>query len=315
MNDRNLELKKIRDLDISAAATGGRPLHLSAGSGLVRHGRAIYVIADDELHLGRFSVDGVEPGRLVRLFDGVLPDAKGARKRLKPDVEALVLMPALTGFPNGSLLAIGSGSNANRHRGALLGFDPYGDISGPPRTVDLSEFLHPLEQHFSEINIEGAVVIGDEFHFFQRGNGKQAENAIIRYPLQPFLETLEGGSAVQVQPLSVDRVDLGSVHGVPFGFTDAAALSNGEVVFCAVAEDTRNTFLDGECIAAAIGILGKEGHLRFWQHLDQPRKIEGIDARYKDQRLDLLLVTDPDDANVAATLLACTIDTSAWGGL
>ncbi|WP_176907595.1 hypothetical protein [Sinorhizobium sp. NFACC03] len=195
MNDRNLELKKIRDLDISAAATGGRPLHLSAGSGLVRHGRAIYVIADDELHLGRFSVDGVEPGRLVRLFDGVLPDAKGARKRLKPDVEALVLMPALTGFPNGSLLAIGSGSNANRHRGALLGFDPYGDISGPPRTVDLSEFLHPLEQHFSEINIEGAVVIGDEFHFFQRGNGKQAENAIIRYPLQPFLETLEGGSA------------------------------------------------------------------------------------------------------------------------
>ena len=72
----------------------------------------LYVIADDELHLGVFGVDGEEPLKLVRLLDGDLPASAKKRKKLKPDFESLLLLPASDESPGGSLLALGSGSRA-----------------------------------------------------------------------------------------------------------------------------------------------------------------------------------------------------------
>src|SRR5688572_20838347 len=59
---------KIRNLDLSEASTAGRPLHLSAASGLVCVDSFIYVVSDDELHLGVFSSADSEPGYLIRLL-------------------------------------------------------------------------------------------------------------------------------------------------------------------------------------------------------------------------------------------------------
>src|SRR5437868_3033677 len=87
-------LTKIRELDLAAAPTAGRPQHLSAASGLVCIGSFMYVVADDELHLGVFQTEHTEPGRLIRLFDGALPDSKPDRKKQKPDLEALAVLPA-----------------------------------------------------------------------------------------------------------------------------------------------------------------------------------------------------------------------------
>ena len=42
-----ITLTKIRELDLSAATSAGRPLHLSAASGLVCLNSFIYVVADD----------------------------------------------------------------------------------------------------------------------------------------------------------------------------------------------------------------------------------------------------------------------------
>ena len=67
-----IALTKIRELNLSAASAAGRPLHLSAASGLVCLHSFIYVVADDELHLGVFARAPSEPGHLIRLFDGEL---------------------------------------------------------------------------------------------------------------------------------------------------------------------------------------------------------------------------------------------------
>lgn len=115
-----IALTKIRELDISPADTGVGRLHLSAASGLVCLDSIICVIADDELHLGVFSLTSGKPGHLIRLFDGVLPQAKAARKRQKPDLEALARLPTFREFPHGALLAFGSGSRPNRRRGFCL---------------------------------------------------------------------------------------------------------------------------------------------------------------------------------------------------
>lgn len=299
-----IALTEIRTLTLSTETREAQASHISAASGLVCIGSTAYVVADDELHLGVFSTAAPEPGHLIRLFDGALPDAKDERKRQKPDLEALALVPAFRGFPHGALMAFGSGSRSNRYRGALLGLDAAGGIFGLPHELDLSPVLGPLQDVFAELNIEGAVVSGDELRLFQRGNKRHADNAIIRYPLSQFLAILTGAQPGSIAPSAIERLDLGLIDGVPFCFTDAAALPNGDMVFCAVAEDTEDAYRDGTCLGAAIGIIDKEGHLLTLQRLDRPYKVEGISARADGDRLNLLLVTDADDPAIPAMLLS-----------
>ena len=90
--------------------------HLSAASALVRVAERLFVVADDELHLGVFDLGDPAAGRLVRLFEGSLPAEKKARKAAKPDLEALALLPAMADFAQGALLALGSGSTPGRTR-------------------------------------------------------------------------------------------------------------------------------------------------------------------------------------------------------
>src|ERR1700741_1416955 len=105
-----ITVTKIRDLSLSAPTTAPRFSHLSAASGLVCINSFIYVVADDELHLGVFRHGDSSPGHLIPLLDGVLPEFKPERKKQKPDFEALTLLPSFGNRPHGALLAIGSGS-------------------------------------------------------------------------------------------------------------------------------------------------------------------------------------------------------------
>ncbi|MFL5038808.1 MAG: DUF6910 family protein, partial [Xanthobacteraceae bacterium] len=109
-----------------------------------------------------------------------------------------------------------------------------------------------------------------------------------------------------VKPFAIDRFDLGRIDGIPFCFTDAAALPNGDMVFTAVAEDTEDTYNDGPCAGAAIGIVTNDGHLRWLRRLDRPHKIEGVDARLDGDAVRLLLVTDADDPDIPASLFSAT---------
>ena len=151
-----ITLTKIRELDLAETGDAAMPHHLSAASGLACAGSSIYVVADDELHLGVFAAAGNTPGRLLRLFDGALPAAKAARKKLKPDLEAITELPPFGDCPNGALLALGSGSERNRRRGALLRLDAGGAIDGTPRVIDVSGLFEALERRFPALNIEGA---------------------------------------------------------------------------------------------------------------------------------------------------------------
>lgn len=297
---------ELRTLDVSPERSNTQLSYISAASGLVCVGSHICVVADDDLHLGVFSPGNNEPGHLIRLFAGDLPIIKADRTRQKPDLEAIVFIPAFEGFSDGALLALGSASRPNRGGGVLIALDPQGALSGSPELVDMAPMLGPLHQAFVDLNIEGAAVVGDELLLFHRGNKKHIENAIIHYPLLPVLEALRGSDDAAIAPSSIARVDLGMIEGVPLCFTDAAALPNGDVVFCAVAEDTDDAYLDGQCVGAAIGIVDKNGLLLALHQLEQPYKVEGISAHMENETLDLLLVTDADDPAIPAKLLSAS---------
>jgi len=299
-----ITLTKVRQLDLSAA-TPERPLYLSAASGLVCISSLNYVVADDELHLGVFRANSSEPGHLVRLFEGELPACNADRKKQKADFEALTLLPSFGNYPDGALLALGSGSRPNRRLGALLGLDAQGAVRGSPQVVDCSPILASLDREVGSVNIEGAVVSGSELRLFQRGNKGNSENAIIRFQLSTFLDALSSGQTAAIAPLAINTFDLGQVDGIPLCFTDAAALPDGRMVFTAVAEGVDDNSNDGACAGAAVGIVGNE--LQCLYPLDRPHKVEGVNARVEGDVIRLLLVSDADDFEIPAALFSATI--------
>lgn len=295
-----LHLTKLRELTLRTPAQPGRPAHLSAASGLVRAGEWLYVIADDELHLGLFPVGGQEPGELVRLFGGALPDARAARKASKPDLEALVLLPASPLFPTGALLALGSASTRRRERAALLPLSAQGTPDGTARALDTSPLATALREALGDVNVEGAIVRGSRLVLLQRANRGGARNALVNVALAAVLDPATGpGPGLEVQD-----VELGAVHGVPLSFTDAALLPDGSLVFSAVAEDTMSSYADGPCVGAAIGIIGADGGVHHIEHLAQPLKVEGIVGEPHGRSVRLLLVTDADDPAIPGALYA-----------
>lgn len=303
-----IALTKIRTLDLAATGDPQAPSHLSAASGLACAGSSIYVVADDALHLGVFAAAGYTPGRLLRLFEGELPTAKAARKKQKPDLEAITPLPPFGDFTNGALLALGSGSEKNRRRAALLALDAHGGIAGAPRVVDVSPLFGALERRFPALNIEGAVAIGNELRLLQRANKQHPQNAIVCYPLPAILAALASGGAVgAIAPSAIDSVDLGAIDGVPLSFTDGASLPDGGMVFTAVAEDTEDTYNDGACLGAAIGVADHDGTLRSLERLDECHKVEGVAAHVDNNVIRLLLVTDADDPAIPAALFSASL--------
>src|SRR5215218_7926289 len=132
-----LELRRIRDLDLTEATAPNRPKHVSAASGIVRRGSFAYVIGDDELFLAAFDLADQSPGSLHRVLSGELPSDAGERKADKPDLEALTTLPPLDDSPHGGLLGLGSGSGEHRARGFFWPLEADGSLHGEPWTIEL----------------------------------------------------------------------------------------------------------------------------------------------------------------------------------
>lgn len=317
MASNTITPRLIQPLRIDPAQHPRGQAHLSAASGLVRVRQCLYVVADDELHLGLFdeptatqaaAATGSNPehptGSLLRLLDGDLPQDKGKRKKAKPDFESLVHLPPLPGCPAGALLALGSGSKPNRETGVLIALDVQGQPNGRMATIDLAALYAPLRKRFTDLNIEGALLVSGELLLLQRGNKGHALNACIRFDWNQMAPWLAGVQTQVPAAKGVQLLELGSVGDVPLGLTDGAALHGGAWAFSAVAESTDNSYLDGACVGSAIGTVGADGSLQSLHLLDGAPKVEGL-AVVADAGGGWVctLVTDPDDPSVAAQLL------------
>ena len=285
----SISLRKQRDLSISAA------------SGLVIVGDALYVIADDGLHVHAYSLSDMQYEKRIRLLDGELPSGnspadKKSRKKQKPDFEALVRVPAQSGLPHGALFAIGSGSKSNRQQGVLVLFRADGALGEAVQALDLAALYATLP--FADTNIEGALMLGEQLVLMQRGNNKHPQSALVYASLQ---DVLQGNATSKVVCYTLPAMD-----GIPLGFTDGIALPNGSILFSAVAENTDDSFNDGACAGAAMGIINAQGQLVQCEWLAEPHKIEGIalDA----SGTCLYAVTDADDPTVPAALLEIVLE-------
>lgn len=306
----HLPLTLLRSLTVSAPTGINRPSHLAAASGLVQIADKLYVVADDEYHLGVFSRTEAFTGYMVRLFAGELPDAPADRKAQKPDLEALVVLPAFAAYPQGALFALGSGSKSQRQRGVVVGLDADGNINTTPQIIDLAAVYAAFQTTFADLNIEGAFISGTTLNLLQRCNQAAfTQNALIELHLDTVLNAISSGNAIPATAVRKIRLyDLGKANGVPLGFTDAAALPDGSWVFTAAAEATDSSYQDGVVVGAGIGVVNRAGDIVQFYTLDADYKLEGIAAnRQADGKIELLLVTDADDPNTPASLLTASL--------
>jgi hypothetical protein len=284
-----------------AAHPRGQP-HLSAASGLVVTDASAFIVADDEHQLAAIGVGQLEAGPLYlhRVVPGDLPADARERKRHKPDLEALALLPPDADWLHGALWLLGSGSKPNRCRAWVLPLNDLGEIAGRVREIDLTMLYAPLQAEFPDLNIEGAFVADGVLKLLQRANAGAPRNACIDYALGEVQAWLAGRRTEAPRPLRITDHDLGRIAGVPFGFTDGTALPGGGWVFSAVAEDTRDSYNDGSCAGSLIGWIDGDGRLVRTEMLAGAPKVEGIAI---DALGRLLMVTDSDNPFAPSALL------------
>jgi hypothetical protein len=284
-----MHLTHLRDLAVDTPLPSGHAF-LSAASGMVVCGSALYVVADDARCLGVFDCEAAGPGRLIPLIAGDLPVDPAERKKQKPDFEILLALP----HPGATrLLAMGSGSTPQRMRGAVIDLHGHNAPAPDPianvRLIDLQALFAAIAPLVPEINLEGAVLRGDQLLLFNRGNMEYPASQIIAVPLAALLE---GGPVTATLRA---ELQLPTVSGVPLTVTNACPLESGHILLSAVAEATDNSYADGALMGAAIVELDADLNVRVIEPLDPMLKVEGLSAQIMADGVHLLCVTDADD--------------------
>jgi hypothetical protein len=262
---------------------------IAAASGLCLVDETFYIVADDDLSLLALPAGLDKKGKLITLFEGALPDDLKERKKVKPDIESIVYLPLQK-----SLLCLPSGSQPNRFQGALVTL-----LDREVQKITFKNVFLELVTHFTELNIEGAVILDDKIRLFQRGNGSLHQNAVIDMNLAAFLKD-------EVKDFSYVLVDLGKLGDVFLSFTDAT-LHNNECWFLAAAEATESTFFDGEFAGAILGTINSKGVVEKSLILTMPSKPEGIAI----QDNTFYFVTDDDDRKKASKFYSLSINTQS----
>lgn len=245
--------------------------YLAAGSGLTWHKGSFYIMGDDELGFVSLTDDFSVPGTFYQVFPGKLPDEYKARKKAKPDIEALLMI-------GDELLLVPSGSKPNRHKGALVSTSDF-----RVKLLTFKNVFTTLFDIFPELNIEGAITFDKKLRLFQRGNGSLHQNAIIDLNLESFLND-------EIQDLECKNISLGRLDNTPLSFTDAA-MAGEHIFFLAAAEKTESTYDDGDFAGAVIGLMSLNGTIIKTLPLDVEAKPEGICLKGN----EFFIVTDDDN--------------------
>jgi hypothetical protein len=301
-----------------------RPPHVRAGSGLARLGRYLTMVQDDanfvalmDLETGQIKSIALPAGEGgARQFD----DVRG-NKKYKMDLESCALV---SDENEERLIAFGSGASRFREQIIMLK-----DLTGEAR-IEIcrasslyARLRDTIDFSGSEMNIEGAVFLGEKIRLFNRGNGAARPGGALvpvnsscdldwfsldRYLTDP--DTKEPPA-----PQNILQYDLGEVGGLALGFTDAAQNRDGKLFFSAAAEDSPDALNDGSVSGSVIGVFDSFGNAR-WTILqdingkDFPGKVEGLTFSENDPNRAFIII-DEDQPTVPAIL--CEVELSgSW---
>lgn len=159
---------------------------------------------------------------------------------------------------------------------------------------DLSKLYQNLKETASiaddELNIEGALFDDEKWLLFQRGNGANSKNGIIKtksLKLECHTEFFE--------------VPLPKIKHVETSFTDAI-LVDDKIYFLATAEDTTSTYDDGEILGSIIGRMDSQTfEIELTQKISDTQKFEGLTLYKKTETEIQFLLCEDNDSDLLET--------------
>jgi hypothetical protein len=297
-----------------AVQRADHPGFVRAASGLVWFQGRLAIVQDDTLLVALVDADTlqVEALDLPLRADGARSfDVERGNKKDKPDFEACL---SLQHQGRALLLAFGSGSHANRESIALVS-QREGQFES--RIVPVPAFYAALRASpdllSTELNLEGAVTLGDTLRLFQRSNGallapgSTPTCATCDLSLSALLAHLDAPTRAPVPALrNVTHYELGQAGSGRLTFTDATTLPDTTILFSASAESSPNAYDDGEVTGSALGILrdAKAQLCLLQDEQGQPLrdKVEGVALASPANLTRAYVVIDPDDHHKPGTL-------------
>jgi hypothetical protein len=276
--------------------------HIPSGSGIEKWQDKIYIIGDDSNFLFELNNEW-KLSRTIRLFDRPVDTNQRIPKPLKPDLEAVTLVP-----PN-HLLALGSGSLAElRDVGVLIDLAHNMD----PEYLSFSPLYDQLRGITAQLNIEGACNIDDTIILLNRGDASHSNQVIIANwnRKQLVMENL----------MDIHFVDLPQIEKTNAGFTGCVHVpENDMMIFCASAEETHNAYDDGSVKGSLIGVVQnfssqlRQKHLKITASVIpsffKAKKIESVcvDEFISENEINLLAVSDSDGGASEVFLIKLTL--------
>lgn len=266
-------------------------LGISSASGLIYKNDSLYIISDNSNFLYEYSVTEADLQKHLLIENEAVNE--NVPKNLKSDFEAITQY-------DDDIFVVSSGSTAVRNRMIQL--------SETRKTVlqnhDLTD-LYLSMQYFAGIsaedfNIEGVIFTGEKWYFFQRGNGKSAQNGIF---------TIESPYFTQGYSMLYTSYELPKINGVSASFTDAI-LVDGIFYFLASAEDSQSTYLDGTVSGSSIGTINaKTMKLKKVVSITNTHKFEGLTLYKKNAKtLEFLLCEDHDNEVMESQIFKLTLN-------
>ncbi len=280
--------------------------NLPSASGIEIVGPMAYVVSDDAPFLYLLDAQTLAPAGQVPLFDPTDFTTGRIPKALKPDLEAMTLLPG----PDGALglLLLGSGARPVREVGYFVPLTP----GQPVQTINLAALYAQLRAALpagTVLNLEAAATGATELLLLQRpvGGGPAVVfglnladvAAYLWQPAQPV------PALTRALPVALPTLD-----GYAAGFSGAQIMDNQLLVTASV-EATADAVLDGPVLGSYVGQVDLTTGQAELTRLTWPDgraylgKVEGLAIR---QQLgagwyELLLVTD-DDAGGSTAVVA-----------
>ena len=214
----------------------------------MRRATYVYVIGDDELHLGVFDISSDRPGHLQRVLQGELPDGHGA---LEGEAGPRGAHPAA--LRGQSVWRAPSGSVRDRDRAATaVSSAPWGLTAGWPASrarSASSPSTRCYAEHVAELNVEGAATMGTASGCCSAQ--LEVGSNLVRALLGEVMRSLRDDLTIDAHELEgVRSYDLGEIEGVELTFSDATPIAEQLIVFTASAEAE-----DGTICGSVVGTL------------------------------------------------------------
>lgn len=261
---------------------------LGSASGLLFNNDILLAIGDNSSFLYEYHINTKELQKHPLLENA----SEAVAKKDKLDFEAIAQ------FDN-KIYLFGSGSTEKRMQMITVDATSKKVLA----TTDLSN-LYASMQSFAEIkpedfNIEGVAYNGENWFLFNRGNGTNGQNVVF---------TIGGANLTDDFSVVFNKIKLPKIKGVRSTFTDALLIDD-KIYFLATAEDTANTYDDGEVLGSLIGrIDAATMKLDFTKKITDSHKLEGIALAKKSEKdLEFILCEDNDTELLESNIFKLTI--------